>query len=73
MNQMSYNKEGWTLLTRRKAHKKQESHPYPKETHKQNIRRYLKKKEEKKPKRKQDIVQVDNFLVQKLITPVTLG
>ena len=70
---MSYNEEGWTLVTRRIPHKKQESHPYLKEEHKQNIRRYLKKKENNKPKRKQDIVQVDNLLVQKLITPVTLG
>ena len=60
---MSYNEESWTLMTRRRPHKKQESHPYPKEQHKQNNRRYLKKKEEKKPKRKQDIVQVDNLLV----------
>ena len=70
---MSYNEEGWTLATWRRPHKKQKSHPYPKEQHKQNIRRYPKKKEENKPKRKQDIVQVDNLLVQKLITPVTLG
>ena len=60
-------------MTRRRPHKKQESHLYPKEQHKQNIHRYLKKKEKNKPKRKQDIVQVDNLLVQKLITPVTLG
>ena len=33
----------------------------------------MKKKEEKKPKRKQVIVQVDDLLVQKLINPVTLG
>ena len=32
----------------------------------------MKKKEEKKPKRKQEIVQVDDLLVQKLITPITL-
>ena len=44
---MSYNKEGLILVTRRRPHKKQESHPYPKEQHKQNIRRYLKKKEKK--------------------------
>ena len=69
---MSYNKEGLILVTRRRPHKKQESHPYPKEQHKQNIRRYPKKKK-KKTQKKQDIVQVDNFLVQKLITPVTLG
>ena len=30
------------------------------------------KKQEKKPKRKQAIIQVDDLLVQKLITPVTL-
>ena len=41
---MSYNEEGWTWVTRRIPHKKQESHPYPKEQHKQNIRRYSKKK-----------------------------
>ena len=49
---MSYNEESWTLMTRRRPHKKQESHPYPNlprnEQHKQNIRRYPKKKEEKK-------------------------
>ena len=38
----------------------------------QNIHRYAKKKEEKKPKRKQAIVQVEDLLVQKLITPITL-
>lgn len=38
----------------------------------QNIHRYAKKKEEKKPKRKQAIVHIDDFLVQKLITPITL-
>ena len=70
---MSYNKEGWTLVTQRKPHKKQESHPYPKEQRKQNILRYLKKKEEKKPKTKQEIVQVDDLLVQKLITSNNLG
>ena len=32
-----------------------------------------KKQEEKKPKRKQEIVQVDDLLIQKLITPITLG
>ena len=32
----------------------------------------MKKKKEKKPKQKQEIVQVDNLLVQKLITPITL-
>ena len=57
---MSYNEECWTLVTRRRPHKKQESHPYPnlprKEQCKQNIHRYVKKKEEKKPKRKQAIV-----------------
>ena len=40
---MSYNEEGWTLVTRRRSHKKQESHPYPnlprKEQHMQNIHR----------------------------------
>ena len=45
---MSYNEEGWTLVTRRRPHKKQESHPYPnlprKEQRKQNIHRYAKKK-----------------------------
>ena len=55
----------------------QESHPYPslpqKEQRKQNIHRHAKKKEEKKPKRKQTIIQVDDLLGQKLITPVTLG
>ena len=34
-----------------------------KEQRKQNIHRYVKKKEEKKPKRKQAIVQVDDLLV----------
>ena len=73
---MSYNKEGWTLVTWRRPHKKQESHSYPnlprKEQRKQNIHRYAKKEEEKKPKRKQAIVQVYDLLVQKLITPITL-
>ena len=31
-----------------------------------------KKRKENKPKRKQAIVQVDDLLVQKLITPITL-
>ena len=31
------------------------------------------KKQENKHKKKQAIVQVDNLLVQKLITPITLG
>ena len=44
-----------------------------KEQRKQNIHRYVKKKEEKKPKRKQVIVHVDDLLVQKLITLITLG
>ena len=73
---MSYDEKGWTLVTRRRPHKKQESHSYPnlprKEQCKQNIHRYAKKKEEKKPKRKQTIVQVDDLLVQKLIIPITL-
>ena len=48
---MLYNEGGWTLVTRRRPHKKQESHPYPKEQHKQNIRRYSKlKKTQKKTK-----------------------
>ena len=71
---MLYNEGGWTLVTRRRPHKKQESHSYPnlprKEQRKQNIHRYAKKKEEKKLKRKQAIVQVDDLLVQKLITPL---
>ena len=74
---MSYSKEGWTLVIRRRPHKKQEYHPYPNfprnEKYKQNICRYMKKKEEKKPKRKQEIVQVDDLLVKKLIIPITLG
>ena len=73
---MSYEEKGWTLVTRRRPHKKQESHFYPnlprKEQRKQNIHRYAKKKEENKPKRKQAIVQVGDLLVQKLITPITL-
>nr|CAN62971.1 hypothetical protein VITISV_032943 [Vitis vinifera] len=64
----------WTLVTQRRPCKKQESHPYPnlprKEQRKKNIHRHAKKKEEKKPKRKQAIVQVDDLLVQKLITPL---
>ena len=44
-----------------------------KKQHKQNIHWHAKKKKEKKPKRKQAIVQVDDFLVQKFITPITLG
>ena len=60
---ISYSEEDWTLVTRRRPHKKQESHPYPKEQHKQNIHRYSKKKEENKPKRKQEIVQVDDLFV----------
>ena len=43
-----------------------------KEQCKQNIHRHA-KKEEKKPKRKQTIVQNGDLLVQKLITSVTLG
>ena len=31
------------------------------------------RRKKKKPKRKQAIVQVDDLLVQKLITPITLG
>ena len=73
---MLYNEEGWTLVTQRRPHKKQESHPYlnlpRKEWHKQNIHRPAKKKEEKKPKRKQAIVQIDDLLVQKFITLITL-
>ena len=57
---MSYNEGGWTLVTRKRHCKKQNSHPYPnlpgKEQHKQNIHQHTKKKEEKKPKRKQAIV-----------------
>ena len=57
---MSYNEEGWTWVTQRMPHKKQESHSYPNlprnEQHKQNIRRYPKKKEEKKPKKKKDCI-----------------
>ena len=64
-------------MTRRRPCKKQKSHSYPnlprKEQRKQNIHRHAKKKEEKKPKRKQAIVQIDDLLVQKLITPITLG
>ena len=64
-------------MTRRRPCKKQESHPYPnlsrKEQHKQNIHRQSNKKEKKKPKRKQTIIQVDDLLVQKLINLVTLG
>ena len=64
---MLYNEGGWTLMTRRRPCKKQESHPYPnlprQEQHKQNIHRHAKKKEEKEPKRKQTIVQVDDLLV----------
>ena len=44
-----------------------------KEQCKQNIHQHVKKKEEKKPKRKQTIVQNGDLLVQKLITSVTLG
>ena len=73
---MSYDEKSWTLVTWRRPHKKQESHSYPnlprKEQSKQNIYWYAKKKEEKKPKRKQTIVQVDDLLVQKLITLITL-
>ena len=74
---MSYNEGGWTLVTQRRPCKKQKSHSYPnlprKEQRKQNIHRHAKKKEEKKPKRKQAIVQVDDLLVQKFITLITLG
>ena len=42
-----------------------------KKQHKQNIIDMRRRK--KKPKRKQAIVQVDDFLVQKFITPITLG
>ena len=74
---MSYNKRGWTLVTRRRPCKKQESHPYlnlpKKEQCKKNIHQHAKKKEEKKPKRKQAMVQVDDLLIQELITPITLG
>ena len=73
---MLYDEKGWTMVTQRRPHKKQESHPYPnlprKKQRKQNIHQYAKKKEENKPKRKQTIVQVDDLLVQKLITLITL-
>ena len=73
---MLYNEGSWTLVTQRRPCKKQESHPYPnlprKEQCEQNIHRHAKKKEEKKSKRKQAIVHVDDLLVQKLITTITL-
>ena len=74
---MSYDEEGWTLVTRKGLCKKQGSHAYPnllrREWHEWNTRQHLKKKEKKNPKRKQAIVQIDDLLVQKLITPITLG
>ena len=73
---MSYDEEGWTLVTRRRLCKKQVSHSYPnlprRERHEWNTCQHLKKKEKKNPKRKQVIVQIDDLLVQKLITPITL-
>ena len=44
-----------------------------KEQCKQNICRHPNKKKEKKHKRIQEIVQVDDLLIQNLITLVTLG
>ena len=40
--------------------------------HEWNTRQHLKKKEKKNPERKQAIVQIDNLLVYKLVTPITL-
>ena len=55
---MSYDEKGWTLVTQRRPHKKQESQPYPnlprKEQRKQNIhdmRRRKKKRNLKENKR----------------------
>ena len=74
---MSYDEEGWTLVTQRRPCKKQVSHSYPnpprRGRHEWNTCQHLKKKEKNNSKRKQTIVQIDDILVQKLITPITLG
>ena len=74
---MPYDEEGWTLVTRKRLCKKQGSHSYlnlPRRgRHEWNTRQHLKKKEKKNYGRKKAIVQIDDLLVQKLITLITLG
>ena len=52
-------------------------HSYPnfprKGRHEWNTCQHLKKKEKKNSGRKQAIVQIDDLVAQKLITPITLG
>ena len=64
-------------MTRRRPHKKQNLIYIQIFIGMNNINKIFidirKKQEEKKPKRKQEIVQVDDLLIQKLITPITLG
>ena len=74
---MLYDKEDWTLVTRKKPRKKQVLHSYPnlprRRRHEWNTRQHLKKKEKKNLERKQTIVRIDDLLIQKLITPIILG
>ena len=53
---MSYDKEDWTLVTRKKPRKKQVLHSYPnlprRRRHEWNTRQHQKKKEKKNPERK---------------------
>ena len=64
-------------MTRKKPRKKQVLHSFPnlprRRQHEWNTHQHLKKKEKKKVERKQVIVQIDNLLIQKLITLITLG
>ena len=64
-------------MTRKRLCKKQGSHSYPnlsrRGQHEWNTQQHLEKKEKKNPGRKQAIVQIDDLLVQKFITPITLG
>ena len=73
---MPYDEEGWTLVTQKRLCKKQGLHSYPNLSrmgrHEWNTRQHLKKKEKKNYGRKKAIVQIDDLLVQKLITLITL-
>ena len=74
---MPYDEEGWTLRTRKRPRKKHVSHSYPslprRGQHEWNTRQHLMKKEKKNLERKQAIVQIDELLIKKLITLITLG
>ena len=63
-------------MTRKRPRKKQGLHSYPnlprRRQHEWNTHQHLKKKEKKKVERKQAIVQIDDLLVQKHITPIIL-